>query len=313
MKRKQILLLTIFLLLVFFVLICILALYKSEPAPRPDYRAGQGQFFYNLVKQNVSTKITFLDIGQGDATFIEFSNKQQMLIDCAKDSRILEALGRTMPFYDKSIDILVVTHPDLDHYGGCIDVLKRFHVDKIVYTGFEKQNQFFSAFKSEIEIQQQKKVQYLEIDKEQIWNIASTTVHFLFPDRPVEQTSFEGNNTSIIIKISQGEQDVLLTGDAEKELENYLIQKYGKALDVELSKVGHHGSDTSSIEPFLEATSPRIAIISAGLDNEYGHPTPRVLKRLKNIGAQIWRTDTQGDIIATITNDSLNVENHKTN
>ena len=86
-----------------------------------------------------SVQITFLDIGQGDATFIEFPGDVQMLVDCAKDARILEALGRVMEFYDRSIDYLVVTHPDNDHYGGCIDVLKRFDVANIVYNGLKKE------------------------------------------------------------------------------------------------------------------------------------------------------------------------------
>ena len=227
-SRKQILFLIIFSFFIFFS--CLPVAYKSWFSPlrylSAKFRAAGSLLYatgrHSLLQetQTDKIKITFLDIGQGDATFIEFSNKQQMLVDCAKDSRILEALGRAMPFYDRSIDILVVTHPDLDHYGGCIDVLKRFHVDKIIYTGFEKNNQFFDAFKNEIEIQQNNGTKYIEIDKEQIWNIASTTVHFLFPDRTVEQTNFEGNNTSIILKISQGDQDILLTADAEKELEN---------------------------------------------------------------------------------------------
>ena len=84
-------------------------------------------------------RITFLDIGQGDATFIEFPNGEQMLVDCAEDGKILEALGRVMPYYDRDIDYLMITHPDFDHYGGCTDVLNRFEVKNIVYNGFKKE------------------------------------------------------------------------------------------------------------------------------------------------------------------------------
>ncbi len=302
--RKQILLYILFIALLLFAYFFILQVtkYVDSKVTRVDQKSNSN-----------STKITFLDIGQGDATFIEFSNKQQILIDCAKDSRILEALGRAMPFYDRNIDFLVITHPDLDHYGGCIDVLQRFQINTIVYTDASKDNQFFDAFTQEIKNERQHGAIYTTIDKEQIWNIASTTIHFLFPNAPLETTKMEGNNTSIIIKLTQGDQDILLTGDAEKELESYLIKMYGTLLDVEVLKVGHHGSDTSSIQPFLEATSPDFAIISAGSENKYGHPTPRVLKRLQNMGAQIWRTDTQGDIIATINEQSINVKNRPTN
>lgn len=276
--------------------------------------------FGPLIKEirEHKTQIIFLDIGQGDATFITFQNKQQMLIDCAKDSRILEALSRAMPFYDRSIDFLVITHPDIDHYGGCIDVMQRYEIGTLVYTGATKENQFFDEFIEEMNKEQTNGTRYAQIDKQQIWHIASSTVHFLFPDMPVEtlaaqKIKLEGNNSSIVMKLSQGEQDILLTGDAEKELETYLIKTYGPLLDVEVLKIGHHGSDTSTIDPFLKATSPHTAIISSGKENTYGHPSPRVLERLHSANTSIWRTDTQGDIIISITEQSIDVKNRATN
>lgn len=260
-------------------------------------------YIQNKPKQ---VNIHFLDIGQGDATLIDFPNGEQMLIDCAKTNIVLEALGRAMPFYDRTIETLVITHPDLDHYGGCIDVMKRFNIQTIVYTGAEKDNQFFTAFIDHIENEKKDGVRYVEIEQEQVWNIASTTIHFLFPDKPTDQIKFESNNTSIVVLLEYNKHTALLTADAEKELEAYLVEKYGSILDVDILKVGHHGSDTSSIQEFLGAVTPKHAIISCGLDNEYGHPTPQVMKRLEKTGALIWRTDIQGDIMATI-NDGLYV------
>lgn len=257
---------------------------------------------------DVYLQVAFLDIGQGDATFITFPNSVTMLVDCAKDARILEALGRVMTFFERRIDYMVVTHPDLDHYGGCIDVMKRFDVGTIVYNGFQKHsNSFWREFMEAIEFEKESGAEYIEMDREHIWDIASTTVHFLYPDAPVAAIRWDSNNSSIVLKLSFGDQDVLLTGDAEKEVEEYLVETYGDALDVEILKAGHHGSGSSSIQDFIDVTSPDAAVISAGKDNSYGHPSLRVVRRLERAGADILRTDMMGDILVDITQDSIYV------
>lgn len=248
--------------------------------------------------------IDFLDIGQGDATFITFPNGEQMLVDCGKDGRVLSALGRVMPFYDHDIDYLVVTHPDLDHYGGCSDVIDRFDVAHVVWSGLSKSEEapwkhFEQAFRNEVSAEKE-----IIIDTLTEWDIASTTVSFLYPTHAIaDNASVPGvdkktndNDASIIIKLSFGNQDVLLTGDAEAALELFLVDTYGEELDVELLKVGHHGSGSSSLEAFLHVVTPDIAVISVGAENTYGHPTPRVLKRLERIGARVHRTDLEGDV-----------------
>jgi len=257
--------------------------------------------------------VTFLDIGQGDATFISFPNGQQMLVDCAIDARILEALGRVMPFYDRSIDYLLITHPDKDHYGGCEDVLERFDIGHIVYTGVQKEGN--QSWQSYMYAQYDEGAAYTEIAKEDVWNIGSTTVHFFYPDHSVrEGTHIPGvekdtgpNNTSIIFSLEYMGKRVLLTGDVEAELEAYLVATYGVQLDTDVLKVGHHGSPGSSIPEFLTATSPAYAIISSGKGNSYGHPSARVLKKLERIGAETWRTDEKGDILVSIMLNSLYV------
>lgn len=261
-------------------------------------------------------KITFLDIGQGDATFIEFPDGTQMLVDCAIDARILEALGRVMPFYDHTIDYVIATHPDKDHYGGCVDVLKRFEVKHIVTNGFKKdESPFFSVFQQAV---QDENAQRIEVQQEDVWTIASTTLHFLYPDFPLEKEPVLhglaknkiSNNTSIVFLLQYGEKKVLFTGDAETETENYLVKKYGKLLESDVLKVGHHGSNSSSGEKFLQYVSPTNAVISSGKGNEYGHPTLRIVRRLERTGATLWRTDQKGDILLTIDPHSVYVTGH---
>lgn len=260
-----------------------------------------------VMKEDIAedhVRIDFLDIGQGDAALVTLPNDEQMLIDCAIDARVIEALGRVMPYYDRTIEYLLVTHPDADHYGGCIDVLRRFDVQTIVYNGFQKpESDMWHAFMEET-----RRFDYIEIDKPQTWEIASTSLHFLYPDHSLErqpnvpgETKVTGaNNASIVLKISYGEQDVLLTGDAEEELEEYLLTTYEGQLDVEILKAGHHGSSSSSIQPFVSSTSPMDVIISSGKDNRYGHPSRRVTKRFEREDASIWRTDLLGDIIVIL-------------
>lgn len=247
-------------------------------------------------------QISFLDVGQGDATFITWGDGVQMLVDCGEDARVLEALGRNMAFFDKHIDYLVVTHPDRDHYGGCIDVLRRFTVANVVYTGMQKEDKAWNIFLAMVE---QEGARIHIITKKQDWQIASSTLSFLYPDHDVRLDAHvpgypkkeSDNNTSIVMKLVYGESSLLLPGDAEQELEEYLVKQHGDEIDVDVLKASHHGSGGSSIKPFLEAASPQHTVISAGRNNRYGHPSRRVLKRLERIGSTIWRTDIQNDIL----------------
>lgn len=261
-------------------------------------------------------EITFLDIGQGDATYMKFQNGEDMLIDCAIDGRILEALGRVMDWKDRTIDYLVVTHPDLDHYGGCEEVLNRFEVKHVVYNGLKKED---SKLWQSFNIVARAEGDYKEITHSEEWNIASTTLQFLYPDHDITIDSkvpglkkdTGSNDTSIVIKVIHGDTSLLLMADAEGPLEKYLGEIYGEELDVDILKLGHHGSDSSSGEDFLELVSPVDSIVSAGIDNNYGHPSRRVLKRLDRVSSIVWRTDEQGDITIHIGNSGyiIKVEN----
>ncbi|MBP9732142.1 MAG: MBL fold metallo-hydrolase [Candidatus Magasanikbacteria bacterium] len=261
-------------------------------------------------------EITFLDIGQGDATYMKFANGEDILIDCAIDGRILEALGRVMDWNDRVIDYLVVTHPDLDHYGGCEEVLNRFEIKHVVYNGLKKEDSklwksFNTASRAEGE--------YVEISSPVEWDIASTTLQFLYPDHEISKDSkipgltkdSGSNNTSIVIKVLHGSTSVLLMADAEDPLEKYLGEVYAEELDVDILKLGHHGSDSSTSEEFLELTTPRDAVASAGKDNNYGHPSRRVIKRLERVSSTVWRTDEQGDVSIIIDQNDYTVSTKK--
>lgn len=262
-------------------------------------------------------KITFLDIGQGDATYLQFGDGEDMLIDCAIDGRILEALGRVMPWNDSVIDYLVVTHPDLDHYGGCEEVLKRFEVKHVVYNGLKKaDSKVWQSFWGAV---QEEHGEYTEVSNPHELTIASTTLEFLYPDHSIPVDSkipglnkdTGSNDTSIVVKVSYGNTSVLLMGDTEEPLEKYLIGQYSSELDVDVLKLGHHGSDSSSSQEFLETVSPEDAVVSCGKNNKYGHPSRRVMKRLERTSTTVWRTDTQGDVELVINNGAYTLSTTK--
>ncbi len=277
-------------------------------------------WFLTKIKNTTELRLAFLDIGQGDATLITFPNQEKMLIDCARDRTVLSALGRNMHSYDRTIDYLVATHPDADHYGGCIDVLKRYRVRHIYFNGFDKEGsallkEFHRTVQQEItdggaDLTIVTTTHYLEI--------ASTTLHFLYPDHAIMLDprvpgvkEIESNNTSIVTRISYGNHDILMTGDMEQPLEQYLLRSFGTTLQSEVLKVGHHGSISSSGEDFVKIVSPQYAIISVGKNNSYGHPANRVLARLERIKARVLRTDLLGDILMTISTSSIYI-NHGT-
>lgn len=256
--------------------------------------------------------LRFLDIGQGDATLVDFPNGEQMLIDCSKDARVLAALGRNMKPFDRTIDYLVVTHPDNDHYGGCIDVLDRFTVRHIWYNGVRKTNDsFWNFFWDKVHAEG---AEYVLIDQIKTFDISSTTIRIIYPDHNViEDIRVPGvekdtgdNNTSIVFRMDYGKTSALFTGDMELPLEQYLVQKASSTLDVDILKVGHHGSNSSSGQSFLARVSPAYSTISAGKENRYGHPTARVLKRLERTGGKVFRTDLSGDI--TLSLDGVTVQ-----
>ncbi len=285
-------------------------------------------FFAYQIKNGVKTEVSedvvvseeekpmsihFLDIGQGDATLIDFPNGEQMLIDCAKNTVVIEALGRVMSVFDRDIDYMLITNPDLDHYGGCIDVLKRFHVKQIIHNGFNKKDSRWEAFLAEAELETREGGSIMITTSTSGWDVGAARIDILYPDHdiaidprvPSSTKKTSVNDTSIVTKISYGSQDILFPGDAESEEERYLVKKYGSALDVEVVKLAHHCSQTSSIQEFIDRASPHTVVCSVGKDNSYGHPHYRIIRRLEKSGARIWRTDLNGDILMTVTKDAI--------
>ena len=242
------------------------------------------------VWQNQPTNkltISFLDVGQGDAIFIESPTGGQMLIDGGPAGRLAAPLAKVMPWYDRSIDLLMVTNPDSDHFAGFIDVLRRFKVGTVMEPGTISTTATYQELERMIKT---KKVPDRLARRGQVIDLGGgATIRIIFPDQDV--SGLKINDGSIVAQLNYGSTSVMLTGDTTAKMEQYIAGLEGTNLRSTILKVAHHGSKTSSSEEFLRAVSPNLAIISAGLNNRYGHPHAEVLDRLNALHIKILRTE----------------------
>ena len=241
--------------------------------------------------------VAFLDVGQGDAIYIETPDGVQLLIDGGPDGTVLRELPLVMPWWDRRIDMILATHPDKDHIGGLVDVLTRYEVGKIIRTENESDTAVASAF-SFMSAEEVGAITHLARAGDVIQLGASTTLTVYSPAS--DPTTWESNNASIVTKLTYGEIDFMLTGDASVGTEEWMIDEYGGLLSSEVLKLGHHGSRTSTADSFLDTVQPTYAIVSAGADNRYGHPHEEVVAKVqaRNIqlldtlgGAVVFRSD----------------------
>ncbi|MCH7604867.1 MBL fold metallo-hydrolase [Patescibacteria group bacterium] len=252
-----------------------------------------------ILKAQVLT-VTFFDVGQGDAIFIETPQGHQILIDGGPDEKVLEKLGMRMPFWDTRLDLVILTHPEKDHVGGLIGVLEFYEVDNILWTGVKKDTNIFREWVKGLEKEQGQGTRVIIAQAAQkiVW--ASSDVAFLDILYPFESLQGEEpkniNDTSIVAKLVYGQDSFLLPGDISRITENILvINDVDVAADI--LKAAHHGSKSSSTEGFIRAVDPALTVIQVGQENQYGHPYQEVLERFSLLGIPILRTDTNGDII----------------
>jgi len=244
-------------------------------------------WFAIFERRPSSLKVYFLDVGQGDAIFVETPGKRQLLIDGGRNKKVVSLLGRIMPFGDKSIDVVIATHPDADHIGGLPEVFNRYDVSMFMEAGVESDNTL------DDELHQQASSTLAR--RGQVINFGDgARLIILFPNQDV--SNWETNDASIVAKLEYGESSFLFTGDSPIRSENIMLNLNKEILDVDVLKAGHHGSRTSTSLTFAETVSPEYAIISAGLDNTYGHPHQEVLNILSRVGTKILNTAESGTI-----------------
>lgn len=247
---------------------------------------------YDLNK-NQLLEVNFFDVGQGDAIFIETPKGYQILIDGGPTNTILEKLGQEMPFWDRTIDVVILTHPEHDHIAGLLEVLKRYKVDFILWTGVLRDTAEYDEWKRLIESESS----YVKIAQAgQKIITPKAVINILYPFESLENKEIKNtNNASIISRLVFGNTAFVFTGDVYKSVERKLVNG-GVIVESDVLKIGHHGSKTSTSRELLEQVMPKTAVISVGRENRYGHPYDEVLELLIEYGIKVLRTDQAGDI-----------------
>ncbi|MFA4975465.1 MAG: ComEC/Rec2 family competence protein [Candidatus Paceibacterota bacterium] len=251
-------------------------------------------FYIDWRDSHKGFTFAMLDVGQGDALFIESPTGTQILIDGGPPKKILSELSKVVSPFDRHIDALIITNPDQDHIAGFLDVLKVYKVDNIFESGTLTDSKIYQNLKDEIKkdgVQNVLAKRGMKLDMG-----GGVFIDILFPDRDV--SSWSTNDGSVVARLTYGDTRIMLTGDASVKTEKIIIEENSQEqLKSTILKVGHHGSRTSTSFEFLKAINPVYAFISDGKNNKYGHPHQEILGELSQFGVKVLRTDLLGTII----------------
>lgn len=246
------------------------------------------------------TQVTFFSIGQGDSALIQTAARQNILIDGGPDRSVLTKLGSALPWGDKQLDLVVLSHPHADHVTGLTYVLERYKVGRVLMNDAVHTTPEYLRF---LELVKEKNIPVTIGRVGQRFLLdGGVTLEVLWP-----QVSFAGaqvddlNATSIVNRVSFGQNSVLFTGDTTDANEQAMLQA-GVNLKADILKVAHHGSRTSTSREFIKAAAPQVAVVSAGANNSYGHPHAELIERLNSLVPAVLRTDQDGDIIFRLEN-----------
>jgi len=253
---------------------------------------------------NRQTEIYFLDVGQGDSELAVLPGGVKVLIDGGPNKKILDELANVLSPFDRYIDLVALSHPQLDHFGGLIDVLKRYRIGVFIFSGRRGE---IAAFGDLEKVIQENKIPVVVLGEKDKIKYQDSRFDILSPSKNL-LSSAELNDTTLVMEFFSQSVKTLFTGDIDSKIEEYLAQKYD--LDIDVLKVSHHGSRFSSSEKFLLAATPKLTIIEVG-KNSYGHPTEQILSRLASIGSQVFRTDKDGTVKLTLENGKINIFKEK--
>jgi competence protein ComEC len=230
------------------------------------------------------------DVKQGDAVLIQ-KRFAQVVYDTGDGDHIFECLERYMPFFDRTINLIIISHEDKDHRGSLSEIMKRYQVKYLIWNG--KKGNFSDEIDKYLTEEEGLVVKSVkDISKVELSGI---DISFIWPTDYKNLEEMEDNESSVVVKVDYQDFEILLTGDISEEIEKELVNG-DNDLKADVIKISHHGSKKSSNNEFLTEVGATIATIGVG-KNSYGHPNKEVIERLGNLGAQVWRTDEVGDIV----------------
>jgi len=243
-------------------------------------------FVFSLPDGKLHLK--FYDVGQGDAIFLETATGYKILIDGGPSNQVVDYLGKDLPFYSKKLDLLISTHPESDHLTGLLEVVKRYKIKTLWINGGQMDSRVFKSWSALLKEKKLQQVVVYQGDK--LVFPDKTQIEVLWPKKDFASSSV--NSHAIVVQLSYGQFDAVLTGDADEKVQPYT----SSTSHVEVLKVPHHGSKTALNETYLSTLSPEVSIISVGAKNPYGHPSAEAINLLKKTSSKIYRTDKNGTI-----------------
>jgi len=241
------------------------------------------------------TKIVFCDVGQGDGAYIRIKNRFDLVIDAGPDRNILNCLGRYIPFYDRTIDLAILSHNQKDHFGGYEYIIDRYSIKRLFITSIQNPNKSFVKLKEKL-IKKNVRIDILSKGRE--IEVLGDSLIFFWPDNPC--VSSNDNDCSLVFSFKEKLFNAVFTGDSSPLVLNRLSDKSIK--NVSVLKIPHHGSKNGLTKKFLRLANPEVTVISVGKKNSYGHPNKEVLDMLESSGTIIKRTDLNGDIMFKLPN-----------
>lgn len=258
----------------------------------------------------------FCDVGQGDAAYIRFPDGRDMVVDGGPNNSILNCLGRHMPFWDRTIDLVALSHPQADHMNGLVAVTERYSIGHMLRSAVSNTSEGFTQFEKHVA---KKNIPVTYMSSGDVITIGDTSLSFLWPssqqiakasaasmahqqtaktptdERVLGAQTGDLNDYSLVFGLRYGSFDVLFPGDADSHVEGSYTGAPLADKVVEVLKVPHHGSKTGMTDEFIDWVHPQLSVISVG-KNSYGHPSAQALEMLRRVGSKVYRTDKSGDI-----------------
>lgn len=266
---------------------------------------GLALFFGFIFSQpDGNLHVVFCDVGQGDAVYVRFPDGKDGLFDGGPlNNKVLSCLGKHMPFYDRTIEVVALSHAQADHFGGLIEVLKRYNVNLFLTSPIG--NKEAKSYQRLVQLTKDKKVKVQNVYDGDVLDDGNVILASLWPQRAfitsmlgLHTTHQDLNDFSLVFKLSYGDFDVLLTGDAEADILKKILTSNSLDLGtnpIEVLKVPHHGAKAGFSQEIVSQLKPKLAVISVG-KNSYGHPSNKILEILRDYDIKILRTDEDGEI-----------------